>query len=121
MSQASLFVKLAGGQQVVGGYSVQTYSNGNMGTGTYTFSPLNGNYQYAINNGAVQIQVPTTACAIDILIENVTGAGAITFGGGGWFVNSNTGEPFTTTVGHFFILSIRRLVNVSTYVVKALQ
>lgn len=119
MSQASLFVKLAGGQQVVGGYSLQVYQNGNMGTGTKTFDPLNGNYQTAINNGAITIVAPTVDCAMDILIVNTTGAGAISFSG--FTVNSNTGEPFTTTINHTFILSIRRIGGVATYVNKALQ
>lgn len=119
MTEASLFVKLAGGQQVVGGYSIQVYQNGNMGTGTKTFDPLNGNYQTAINNGAITIAAPTVDCAMDILIVNTAGAGAVTYSG--FTVNSNTGEPFTTTNGHIFILSIRRLGGVATFVVKALQ
>jgi hypothetical protein len=124
MSKADLYVKLAGGQQTVGGYTVAPYivgnGTGNMGTGTFTFNPLNGNYQYAINTGAVQIQTPGVSCAMDILIQNSATAGAITFGAG-WYVNGNTGEPFTTTNNHFFILSIRQIFGVATYVVKALQ
>lgn len=119
MSQASLFVKLAGGQQIVGGYSLSPYNNGNMGSGTFTFNPLNGNYQYATNNGNIQIQVPTVDCAMDILIINSGSAGTVTFGAG-WFVGS-TGEPFTTTTSHRFILSIRRIAGIPTYVIKALQ
>lgn len=120
MSKASLFVKLAGGQQVVGGFSLAPYNAGNMGTGTFTFDPNNGNYQYCSNTGAVAIQVPATDCAIDILITNSASAGAITFGAG-FSVNSNTGEPFTTTNGHKFLLSIRRINGTTTYIKKALQ
>ncbi len=120
MTKAELYVKLAGGQQTVGGFSFSPYSPGSMGTGTYTFDPLNGNYQSVINGGAVQIQVPTVDCAIDVLITNNASAGAITFAAG-FTVNSNTGEPFTTTNGHKFILSIRRIGGVSTYINKALQ
>lgn len=119
MSKADLHVKLAGGQQVVGGYSISPYSAGNMGTGTFTFDPLNGNYQYATNNGAIQINNPTVDCAIDVLITNSGTAGAVTFSG--FTVNSNTGEPFTTANGSKFILSIRRINGTSTYTVKALQ
>lgn len=117
--KADLYVKLAGGQRVVGGYSVAPYNNGNMGTGTFTFNPLNGNYQYASNTGAVQIQVPIIDCAMDILITNSATAGAITFSG--FTVNANTGEPFTTTNNSKFILSIRRINGISTYINKALQ
>jgi hypothetical protein len=119
MSKADLYVKLAGGQQVVGGYSISPYNNGNMGTGTFTFNPLNGNYQYATNNGAVAIQVPTVDCAMDILIINSSSAGAITFGAG-WFVGT-TGEPFNTTTSNRFLLSIRRIAGIPTYLIKALQ
>lgn len=117
--KADLYVKLAGGQQVVGGYSIAPYNNGNMGTGTFNFNPLNGNYQYSSNTGAVAIQVPTIDCAMDVLITNSASAGAITFGAG-WTVGA-TGDAFTTTSGHKFILSIRRINSISTYVVKAIQ
>lgn len=110
----------AGGQNVTGGFTLTPYDAGNMGSGTFTFNPVNGNYQYAGNNGAVQIQVPASDCAMDILITNGASAGAITFAAG-FTVNSNIGEPFTTTNGHKFILSIRRINGVSTYVNKALQ
>lgn len=118
MSVASLFVKLAGGQQVVGGYSIAPYSGGNV-SGSYTPNPLNGNYQYFTNNGAITFNAPSVDCAIDYLITNSGSAGAITFSG--YTVNSNTGEPFTTTNGHKFILSLRRINGTSTYTKKALQ
>lgn len=119
MSKPDLHVKLAGGQQIVGGYSLRVYNAGAMGTGTFSFNPLNGNYQYATNTGAVAIQAPTVDCAMDILIENTGTAGAISFTG--YTVGSLPGDPFTTTNGHKFILSIRRLQGTSTYLVKALQ
>ena len=119
MTKADLYVKLAGGQKVVGGYTISPGSNGNMGTGTFTFNPLSGNYQTATNTGAVTIIAPTADCAMDILITNSGTAGALAFSG--FTVNSNTGEPFTTTNGHMFILSIRRIGGISTYVNKALQ
>lgn len=118
MSKADLYVKLAGGQQVVGGFTLSPYSGGNV-SGSTTPDPANGNYQYFTNNGAITLNAPTSDCAIDILITNSGSAGAITFSG--YTVNSNTGEPFTTTNGHKFILSIRRINGTSTYVNKALQ
>lgn len=119
MAKADLHVKLAGGQQVVGGYSLAPYTGGNMGTGTITFDPLLGNYQYWTNSGAVAIQVPTVDCAMDILIINSGTAGAITFGAG-WIVGT-TGEVFNTVLSHRFILSIRRIAGIPTYIIKALQ
>lgn len=118
MAKAGLEVKLAGGQQIVGGYSLKPFNAGSMGTGTYTFNPLLGNYQYANNNGAVTIQAPTVDCAMDILITNTASAGAVSFSG---FNVGNAGDPITTTNGYLFIVSIRRINGVSTYLVKALQ
>lgn len=116
--KADLYVKLAGGQQTVGGFSVQPYDRGSV-SGSINVSPLDGNYQYFTNNGAITLNAPSSDCAIDILITNSGSAGAITFSG--YTVNSNTGEPFTTTNGHKFILSIRRINGTATYVNKALQ
>lgn len=117
--KADLHVKLAGGQKVVGGYSLAPFNAGNMGSGTFTFDPLNGNYQYANNTAGVQIQVPTVDCAMDILITNTSTAGAVTFSGS--FTGGATGDAFTTTNGHKFLVSIRRINGVSVYVNKALQ
>lgn len=111
---------VSGGQTVTGGFGITPFSAGTMGTGTFTFVPTNGNYQFAGNTGAVQIQVPPVDCAIDVLITNSATAGAITFAAG-FKVNANVGEAFTTTNGHQFIVSIRRINGVSTYLVKALQ
>jgi hypothetical protein len=118
MSQADLHVKLAGGQQVVGGFTIAPFNGSNV-SGSYTPDALNGNYQYFTNNGAITFNSPGTDCAIDFLITNSGTAGAITFSG--YTVNANTGEPLTTTNGHKFILSIRRINGTSTYVIKALQ
>lgn len=116
--KADLYVKLAGGQQMVGGFTVAPASGGSV-SGSYTPDPLNGNYQYFTNNGAITLNAPAVDSAMDILITNSGSAGTITFSG--FTVNSNTGEPFTTTNGHKFILSIRRINGTSTYVNKALQ
>lgn len=118
MSVASLFVKLAGGQQVVGGFSLSPYNGGNV-SGSYTPNPLNGNYQYFTNNGAITFNAPTVDCAIDFLITNSASAGAITFSG--YTVSASTGDAFTTANTHKFILSIRRINGTSTYTKKALQ
>lgn len=120
MSKADLHVKLAGGQQVVGGYSLKVFDNGNMGNGTFTFDPLKGNYQTATNTGAstLTINTPSVDCAMDILITNSATASTIFFSG---FTVGTTGESFTTTNGHRFIVSIRRIGGISTYINKALQ
>jgi len=105
-----------GGQTITGGFGFTPYSQPN---GSFTPNPLNGNYQFTGNSGAFTITAPTTDCAIDVLITNGAGAGAITFTG--FTVGNNTGDLLTVTVGHRFIISFRRINGVSTYVIKALQ
>jgi hypothetical protein len=110
---------VAGGQTVTGGFSITPGNLGNVTGGSGTLSSGSGNYQYYTNNGAHTLNAPASDCAIDILITNGATAGAITLSG--FTVNSNIGEPFTTTNGHKFVLSVRRINGVSTYLIKALQ
>jgi hypothetical protein len=116
MAVNDLHVKLAGGQQIRGGFSSLP---ANLGTlSSQTINPLLGNYQYGTNNGAFTFTAPSVDCAVDILITNGASASAITFSG---FTVGNVGDFFTTVNGHKFIVSIRRINGTSTYVVKALQ
>lgn len=118
MSKVDLHVKLAGGQQVVGGYSLKVSVVGNSNGINYTVNPLTGNYQFVFNNGAWTLTAPTVDCAVDIMVQNQSGAGAVTFSG---FTVGSTGDPLTITNGHVFIISVRRMAGISTYTIKALQ
>jgi hypothetical protein len=96
------------------------YNAGTLTAGqTLTPDTLNGNYQYYTNSGAHTIAVPAVDSALDILSTNGSGAGAISFTG--YTFGVNTGDLHTTTNGHRFIFSLRRINGVSTYVIKALQ
>jgi len=78
------------------GLVVTVFNAGNATTGTITPSPLNGNYQYLTNNGAFTLAAYTTFdFALDILIQNGTAPGAITFSG--WRAASVATSAFTTT------------------------
>ena len=58
--------------------------------------------------------------AIDILITNGASAGSITFSG--FTANAgNVGDTYDTGNGNRFILMVRRINGISTYVFKALQ
>ena len=110
-------LSINGGQNISGGgftFSVFAPPAGNL-----SINALNGNYQSIGNNGAFIITAPTVDCAVDLMVVNAAGAGTITFSG--FTVGPNTGDLLTNTNGHIFILSIRRIANISTYVVKALQ
>jgi len=112
-------MKIAGNQTITGGFKFATYDAGTKSAGTFTPDPFNGNYQAYTNGGAHTLAAPASDCAIDLLVYNGAGAGAITFTG--FMVGSNTGDTFATTVGATFIISIRRIATRATYVIKALQ
>ncbi len=77
------------------GLVVTVFNVGNATTGTITPSPLNGNYQYVTNNGAFTVAAYTTFdFALDLLIQNGTTPGAITFSG--WRAQSVATSAFTT-------------------------
>ncbi len=114
------YLKLAGNQTVTGGFELTSYSAGTKSSGTFTPDPINQNYQYYTNGGAHTLAAPASDCAIDILVTNNGSAGSITFSGF-TVASGNTGDPLTTTNGHKFLISIRRMNSVSTYIIKALQ
>lgn len=101
------------------GYTVTSFSIGTVSSGTNTPDPANGNYQFYTNNGAHTYAAPSSDCAIDVYVLNGASAGAITFSG--FTVGSNTGDAYATTNTYKYIISVRRINSVSTYVFKALQ
>jgi hypothetical protein len=111
-------MKLAGNQTIAGGFRVTAF---NIGTaaGTVTPDPMKGNYQYLANSAAFTLSAPIADCAIDILITNGSGAGAIAFAG--FTTGAVVGDALDTVVGHKFVVSIRRINSTATYAVKALQ
>jgi hypothetical protein len=100
------------------GYTFTPNSLGNIAA-SFTPNPALGNYQFGTNNGAFTFNVPASDCAMDILITNSATAGAITFTG--FTVGANVGDALTTVSGSRFIISVRRINAISTYIVKALQ
>ena len=109
-------LSLTGGQTISGGFNFNVFVPP---AGNITINPFNGNYQSISNVGAFTVNAPATDCAVDLMVVNGVGAGAIAFSG--FTVGTNTGDLLTTVNGHTFIISIRRMVNISTYVIKALQ
>jgi len=109
-------LSLNGGQTISGGFNFNVFVSP---AGNITINPFNGNYQSIGNVGTFTVTAPTVDCAVDLMIVNSAGAGAIAWSG--FTVGTNTGDLMTTTNGHIFIVSIRRMANISTYVIKALQ
>ena len=109
-------MSIFGGQTIQGGFLIAPFA---LTAGNITINALLGNYQTITNNAAFTITAPANDCAVDIMVTNSGSAGGITFTG--FTVGSNTGDLLTTTNGHRFIISFRRMAGVSTYVIKALQ
>lgn len=89
------------------GYTASIVADGDRSSGTYTPSATGANFRYIGNAGAFTLAAPGTinsgtAFNLVIGISNVTGAGAITMSG----FNRVTGDAFTTTVGHSFLVAI---------------
>lgn len=102
------------------GYTITPYNGTTVSTGTFTPSAANGNYQYYTNAGAHTFAVPAADCAIDVLITNTTGAGAVTFTSA-FTVNTAILQPMSLTSGNKFLISVRRINSISTYSVWPLQ
>lgn len=110
-------LSMFGGQNISGGFTFTTYGNP---PGSFTPDPIKGNYQSIANAGAFVISSMGFDCAIDLLVVNGPTAGVITFAG--FTVGaSGAGDPLTTTNGNVFIVSLRRMAGISTYVTKSLQ
>ena len=117
ISAASLTVT---DQNLQGGAFVTSNNLGSLsGGGTLTvdcgLSPL----QYFTNAGNYTIAAPVHdgSCMVEVI--NGGSAGALSFSG--FTVNSNTGEPLTTTNTNKFIINISEINGVATYFIKALQ
>lgn len=119
-STSSTVITTGNTATITKGYSVTPNNIGTVSSGTTTPDPANGNYQYLTNNGAFTMAVPGSDCAIDILVTNGASAGSITFSGY-TAPSGGGGDTYNTTNTNKFILVIRRINGVSTYLWKALQ
>jgi hypothetical protein len=102
------------------GYNFTAFNAGTKSSGTFTPDPTVGNYQYYTNSGAHTLAAPTVDCAIDIMVTNGATAGAITFTSF-TVASGNTGDALTTVNTSKFLISIRRINAIATYIIKALQ
>jgi hypothetical protein len=107
-------------QTLSGGANVTAYPAGSFSGGaTFTVDCGKGPLQTATNNGSFTIAAPSNDGSAIIKITNGSAAGTVTFSG--FTVNANTGEPFTTTTGNIFFVTVVRIGGTSTYLVKAAQ
>jgi hypothetical protein len=121
-NQANTSVQNNATTLITTGYTVTPFNAGaNISSyGTWTPDAANGNYQFGTSNGAVTIGVPAANSAIDFLLTNGVAANTITYSG--YTVQSGgTGDTYATTSGNKYLISIRKINSVATYVIKALQ
>lgn len=117
INTATFLMLAAQDQSFTGGVRCPGVSLGTLGS--FTVDPGDGPLQYGTNNGAFTLTAPANDGACDLLITNGASAGAITFSG--FTVGASTGDALTTTNGHRFLVMIRRINSVATYMIKALQ
>ena len=103
-------------QTLAGGANVTSLSDS---TGGITVDCGARPLQYITNGGNFTITAPTHDGSCMLLITNNGSAGTISFNG--FTTNSNTGEPFDTTSGHKFTVTIWEINGVASYLTKALQ
>lgn len=101
------------------GVTTTSVNDGTKTTGTYTPTPAGGNMKQAVNNGAHTLAAPSAAGEYSILIHYTNGAsaGAITLSG----FTKSSGDPFTTTNGHKFLVYITKIATSISVFVQALQ
>lgn len=86
---------------------------------SFTVSPAGGNFQSISNGGAFNITAPSLAgnYSIVILVNNVSGAGAINLSG----FSKVTGDSFTTTSSHEFLVFVTKVGSLTLANVVAMQ
>lgn len=111
-----LLVRLAGRQNLTGGFTATSFSAGTKSTGTYTPDPLDGNFQHATNGGSHTLAPPSSVCSLLVEYLNNGSAGAVTTSG-----FTKVSGSFTTTNGHKFHCFITKSSNYSYLNIVALQ
>jgi hypothetical protein len=107
----------AADQNLSGGANVTSLG---LATGSVTIDCGARPLQWIANTGAWTLNAPVNDGSCMLQIENGAGA-AVPATSGFTFNASNIGDPFTTTNGSKFVLSIWRVHGVSSFIVKALQ
>jgi hypothetical protein len=94
-------------------------NDGTKSTGTYTPTPVGGNFKRIVNAGAFTLAAPSASGDYTLVIQvtNAAGAGAITFSG----FSKHAGDTLTTTSGDDFLIYITKVNGFTFASVAALQ
>ena len=108
-------ILMSGGSGVVpswtssltGGFTTTADNDGTFSSGTYTPTPVGGNMKSITNGGAFTFAAPTVSgdYTLVVRIANSATSGAITLSG----FSRVTGDSFTTTSTHNFLVFITKL------------
>ena len=101
------------------GYTTASFNAGIFTGTTWTPDPANGNYQWVTSNGTLTIATPTSNTAITFLLINGSNANTLTFSS--YTVSASVGDTYAVTNANKYLISINRINNISTYIIKALQ
>jgi hypothetical protein len=114
-----LSIAASGNLDPGGGVVTDADDDGAVASGTYTPTPVGGNFKRITNGGAFTLAAPNVAGDYTLIVQitNVTGAGAITLSG----FSKPTGDAFTTVVGDDFFVFVTKCNGFSTAFVQALQ
>ncbi len=114
----TLYVALSG-SALTGGFTATAVDDGTKSSGTYTPTPVGGNFRRAINGGAHSLAAPTAAGDYTMVVQytNNASAGAITLTG----FSKTSGDAFTTVNGDDFLVFITRVNGFVHAQVVALQ
>lgn len=107
----------AGNENLGGGFSAASASDGTKSSGTYTPDPLTGNFKHITAGGAFTLAPPSAVCTMIVEVTNNASAGVITTSG---FTKVN-GDPYATTNGSKFAFHILKTQNYSRLTIEALQ
>jgi hypothetical protein len=110
---------LASSGPLTDGFTATADDDGTFSTGTYTPTPVGGNFKTIVNNGAFTFAAPTASgdYTLLVLITNDSSAGAITLSG----FTKVSGNAFTTTNTNRFLCSISKISTATFVNVAALQ
>lgn len=118
-SSSSTILQSDTDDNLTAGFTSSAVNDGTKSSGTYTPTPTGGNIRTAINNGAFQLNPPSTTGSYTMVIQLTNGAtpGTVTIGS----FTRTTGDSLSTTASDVFLLYITKVSTTTTLHIVALQ
>lgn len=102
------------------GYTANAANDGIISSGTYTPTPIGGNFRKLNVNGAITFAVPTQAGDYTMIVKVTmgTGAGTVSVSPSYGLID---GDVITTTAGHIFFFQVVKIDGTTNLTVRAFQ